>query len=492
MSAPTSRRRALLGPTVLGLVGSLAIVLAGPQLAGGAVRWWYHPALGGGASDLLYGGMTALVLAWGWLGSQARRRGVSARMVAVVAGAWALPLLLGPPLFSHDLYSYLAQGTIAHLGLSPYRDPPSVLVHLGHPGVLRAVSPFWRGTTAPYGPMFLWLVSLTVGATGSNLVLGAIAVRLIEMGGLGLLVWGVPRLATRLGGSPALAQWLAVANPLVLLGLVAPGHNDLLMAGLTVAGAVVALRGHPLAGIAICALAATVKVPALAATVFVTFAWAGTLRGQDRVGAVMRAGAVTLGVLGLVSLASGLGLGWLSSGVFSTPNRVHLAITPSTALGWSAAALLHDLGLGIGARHLESVLGAVTLGVVAVFALVMLRDLRWQDLPQRLGLVLLAFAVGGPAAWPWYLSWGLVLVAASPMRPRVLAIAGLVSLAGAFVVKPNGILALPLGSAPIVLGVYVAGVGAAGWLWWRGRRRAPGPQPPPLERSPAPELAQIR
>ena len=30
----------------LGLAGSLAVALAGPQLAGGPVSWWYHPTLG--------------------------------------------------------------------------------------------------------------------------------------------------------------------------------------------------------------------------------------------------------------------------------------------------------------------------------------------------------------------------------------------------------------------------------------------------------------
>ena len=74
-------------------------------------------------------------------------------------GLWCAPLLFTAPLFSQDAYSYLAQGALVHLGLDPYRDAPAVLAQHGQAHVLNAVSPFWRHTTAPYGPLFLWIVS---------------------------------------------------------------------------------------------------------------------------------------------------------------------------------------------------------------------------------------------------------------------------------------------------------------------------------------------
>ena len=46
-----------------------------------------------------------------------------------------------------------------HLGIDPYRDAPAVLAQHGQAHVLSAVDPFWRHTTAPYGPLFLWIVS---------------------------------------------------------------------------------------------------------------------------------------------------------------------------------------------------------------------------------------------------------------------------------------------------------------------------------------------
>jgi hypothetical protein len=74
---------------------------------------------------------------------------------------------------------------------------------------------------------------------------------------------------------------------------------------------------------------------------------------------------------------------------------------------------------------------------------------------RYLGYALIAVAICGPAAWPWYETWGLVLLAACPgiQFSRTLVV---VSLVGALVVKADGILAFSLNAAPIFLALYVA------------------------------------
>ena len=459
----------LLWPALLGLLGTLAMAVCAPQLVADPVRWFYEPRLGAGARVLFYAGMAAMAVAWLWLGRGLAHHRDARRELGLIAALWSLPLVVAPPLFSHDLFSYLAQGTIAHLGLSPYQHSPAVLGHLGHGRMLEAVSPFWRNTTAPYGPVFIALAREVVGLTGANLVLGVVIVRLLDLVGLLLLVTCGPRLAERLGASPPRAAWLVALNPLFLFALVAPGHNDLLMAGLMAAGVLVALQRRPRLAIGICALAATIKLPALAAATFVAVTWIRSrpdVRARAR--ATLEAVALTISVLALAGWASGFGTDWISSSVFSTPNRVHLAITPSTALGWTVGQLAHDLGWHVSIHHLESGFAAAALALVALLALERLRRVELGTLPQHLGVVLIAFAWGGPAAWPWYFAWGIVLLAACP--PGRLA-SGLVigSLLGAFVVKPDGILALPISSAPAVLVVYA---GLAAYAWRRRARRA--------------------
>ena len=461
--------------TALGLAGSVLVAVGAPgAVADGVVGWWYQPGAGRAlATALVYAGMAALGLAWLMLG----RSLPPARALIGIAVLWTLPLALAPPLFSRDVYSYLAQGTILHLGLNPYHTVPRVLGTLGHQHVLDAVSTFWRGTTAPYGPLFLEVISGIVGATGSHLIAGALLTRAVELVGLGLLAVAVPRLARAMGTDGARALWLVVLSPLTTLGLLAAGHNDVLMVGLLAAGVAIALEGRPLAGVAVCALAATVKVPALAGALFIIVAWGRAEPGAAaRLRFVASGATVAVAVLGAVTVASGVGVAWISTAVFSTPARVHLAITPATAAGYTIAGLLHDVGIGVSARALEDGLGKVTFALTVAVGAWALWRVQVGRLLALLGGFLLVVAAGGPAAWPWYFSWGLALVAALRLPQRSWALAAALA-ASAFVVKPDGILMLPRQSSPAVLAAYVV-VAAAVWRHHRSRpHRARRPVP---------------
>ena len=152
---------------LLGLLGSAAIVVTGGQLAGGHVRWWLDPNLsisGNTAEVIVYAGMAALTLAWlgsTWPGG----RGVvpdlhnTGSLWRRSGALWAVPARpwLAAPVFSRDVYSYFAQGTLLHHGLNPYHNvPPVYLARIHQNQALNAVDPFWQHTTAPYGlPLFL-------------------------------------------------------------------------------------------------------------------------------------------------------------------------------------------------------------------------------------------------------------------------------------------------------------------------------------------------
>jgi hypothetical protein len=390
---------------------------------------------------------------------------------------WCLPLALGPSLFSRDIYSYIAQGTLLHLGRNPYQVTPLALGHLGQQHVLRAVSHTWLRTTAPYGPLFLIVVGWLVAAAGYKLVLAAILVRLLAILGVVLLAVALPPLARRVGGDPRRAVWLIALSPLVLFQLVSPGHNDILMAGLMVLGIAAGLR-WPLVGIAICALAATIKVPAAAAAAFIAVAWAWDTEGNwNRVRILALSAVVFAAVLAIVSAATGVGVSWISGGLFSTPGKVHLAITPATSLGYTTATLLRDAGVGIGGHTLAEIFARVTFALTGVYAIWLLYRVRRPTLVRYVGVLLVVAAVFGPAAWPWYLCWGLVLLAASPKGPLWVAIPATL-LAGALVVEPNGILALPIGAAPFVLIAYAV-IALFAIAHVRRQRRAPPANGPP-------------
>jgi hypothetical protein len=470
-----ARIRTVWGWAALGGAGSLLIALAGPRATADATSpWWFAPSIPGGratATALVYVGIALLCAGWAGLGRHAR--GDDTRQLMIIAGLWLVPLALGPALFSRDVYSYLAQGTVLHAGANPYHTAPDSLASGAHASLLAAVSHFWRHTTAPYGPLFLGMMSVIVGITGSHLIAGVLVTRAIELAGVGLLAVAVPRLARMHGADPGRALWLAVLNPLVALELIAAGHNDVLMAALLVAGITAALSGRPVLGIVLCALAATLKLPALAGAVFIAIAWVREEPGTTaRVRFLAIAATAIVVTLAAVSVVTGVGASWLSSSLLSTPAKVRLAITPSTGIGYTVAALMRDLGLAVNSRTVEAAFGTITLALTGVLGLVLAWRLRIRTLALYTGVLLVAAAAGGPAAWPWYFSWGLPLLAACPVPQRSLVlVAG--SIVAVFLIKPNGILALPLPSAPVVMAVYAL----LAALYWTGRRGGHGRGP---------------
>ncbi len=419
------------------------------------------------ARGLFYAGLAMLCAAWLGLGRHVR----SVASLRWIGAAWALPLVAGPVLFSHDVFSYLAQGQILHLGLNPYHAPPSVL---GPSPFLAAVSPFWRHTAAPYGPLFLGAVELIVSAVGAHLIAGVLLVRVLDLIGFVLLAVFVPRLARALGADPVRATWLTVTSPLVLLELISAGHNDALMVGLLAAGVTLAVERRWVGAVVVCSLAATVKLPAAAAIVLILAAWVRTHPVKRRALAQALPAAILPALV--IGAATGVGISWLSTSLISTPQKVRLALTPSTALGYTVAGIVH-----VNAHHLESAFAVVALSLTVVVGVSLAFRTRPATLPRDLGVVLLVAALCGPAAWPWYLTWSLVLLAAWPeygVRRSLTAIAlPAVTVVSVFVVKPDGILALPLQSAPAVLAVYAAI--AVACVLVRARRPAPAARSAP-------------
>lgn len=467
----------------MGLAASAAMAVAGPALVtasdGHSTAWWYAFTIAPSEGDLgnfvlFYAGMITLSVAWLGLGRRLRQGAgdgghwaqVTPTSVCMVGALWALPLVLGPPLFSQDIYSYAGQGMLAHVGLSPYVYGPGVLSVWGHPGLVKAVSPVWRATPAPYGPAFLALASTVVGASAS-LVVVAVELRLLEVVGVLLLAVFVPRLARVLGADPTRAAWLAVLSPLLLLSVVAAGHNDALMVGLLVVGVTLAMERRPMVGIAVCALAATIKLPAAAGIVFIAVAWARDQpTSASRVKVLGAAGLATAAVFTGLSVGTGLGWGWLSAHVLlSTTGVIQVVSTPATALGMALASALHALDLGPSTNTLVSVLRAVGLAGAAVAGLFLLWRTRWENLVLCLGVALLVVVVAGPVTWPWYLMWSVPLLVACPSAQRSRALVVMLAAVG-FLVGPAGSMVLRGGAAPVVaVAVVVAAVLA--WRTWR-------------------------
>ncbi|GAA5058692.1 alpha-(1-_6)-mannopyranosyltransferase A [Nocardia callitridis] len=437
---------------LLGFVGALMITFGG--FGAGAVRKrdplleamhlsWLRFGHGYALSMIfVWIGVLLMITAWVRLGrttiglGKHPGAGVTLNELRGIVGIWVFPLLFAVPMFSRDVYSYLAQGALLRDGFDPYKVGP-----VTNPGVLLDnVSTVWTTTTAPYGPAFLLLGRGITAITGDNVIAGTIAMRLVMLPGLALMLWAVPYLTKHLGGKPTVALWLAVLNPLVLIHLIGGVHNELLMVGLMCAGIALVLERHHALGIVAVAVGVAIKATAGIALPFLVWIW--MLHERER-RAAQRAGrdptnlpkdqqptdaarptmdmphptlmfakiaglglSVFAAVFVIASAVAGVGIGWLTA--LSGSNKI---------INWlSLPTMMAHVVTWISPLRLEPVLDVTRLlcevTMVAVLAATWWK-FRHNEREAVLGIVIafVAIVILSPAALPWYYSWPLALAA---------------------------------------------------------------------------------
>ena len=343
-------------------------------------------------------------------------------MVRHATVVWSAPLVLAPPLFSRDGWSYAAQGMLTHLGLSPYEHGPAAL----QGPIVQAVDERWMETITPYGPVPLLFGDLAATQTGNPWLL-VIGHRLIALVGLVLLAWAIPRLAAWTGVNPALASAVVLASPLMLANGVGGLHNDLLMVGLMAAALVVGVERAWWAGALLGGVAAAVKVPG--GMVCIAIALASLPVGARLLPRVRRlAATAAVSIAGLVGLGivTGLGVGWVHG--LAVPGTVNTPLSGTTLVGgafdWTAGLLGVDLAPAT-LLHLVRNLG--TLSTVVVVLWVTLRGETGDRTRALHGLAVMTAATVllGPVVHLWYLLWVVPFFAV--MKLSRVALAGLLA-----------------------------------------------------------------
>lgn len=454
-----------------GLGGSVLLALSGPG-AGAVPTYrdavatllhldWVHTSTAGRVVSTFFAliGMVLLTSAWWQLRSNLDR--TAPRGILVAAALWSLPLLLSTPLFSRDVYAYAGQGHLVANHIDPYTYGPNALFgkwSLNVDGV-------WRDSPAPYGPLWLWLSGRVVWLAGDHVVPAIMMLRLLAVLGLVLVAWALPRLAAAHDIPPQRALWLGVANPFMLIHTVGGAHNDALMIGLLVCGLAVAGRAPTMRRLALAAalitLAALIKVPAVAALGFLPMAfpqWSQRIRAAGIVTAVAAGTAV------LVTAATGLGWGWVHT-VDSGSARLSI-FSPVTGVGVLVGHALQSIGLVDQPDVPTRLVIALGLALAGLLALVLLLRSPRIGLLRALGLTLVAAVALGPIVQPWYLLWGLVLLAAVGGE-RVSVALGALSVALCLALLPNGrsLIGPPLYGAPLL-----AAAALAAFEVWRSTR----------------------
>lgn len=394
-------------------------VLYAMRLAGPIARW--------AGTILTLIGLFLLVEVWLRLRPARRQvRGQKQLRHWAVLLIIGLPLVIGPPTFSHDAYSYAAQGWLLHNNINPYDVGPGVL-----PGQFAdQVSWEWRDTPAPYGPLSLRLSQLLVVIAGFEPVLSTLLQRIPALLGVVLIGWCTPRIARRVGVSPSAASWFAVLNPILIIDFIGGMHNDSLMVGIMVYGIWLTMKlATPsaaglrawlpwLLGAGLVGLAATIKQPAILAAVALPFlvrrwdSWRPAEVARAALQALMALSAAGA-VFATISLATQLDFGWL--------NAVHVpasvdTVSPSTVIGHLIQLPINLWGIDPTGRAAVLTMRSVGWGVFAVGTVwLAVRHLGQRPL-HFISWSFILFGLCAPALHSWYMLWGGVLF---PMtRPK--------------------------------------------------------------------------
>jgi hypothetical protein len=446
----------------LGLFGSTLLAFGGVG-AGAVPRYkdavaellhlaWVQKNPAGRDVSLALAVLGVLLLAAAWWRLRLVLDKVSPRTVVVVTALWSLPMLLGTPLFSRDVYAYAGQGNLVANDIDPYVYGPGALTGKWSLGV----DDVWRFSPAPYGPVWLWLTGRVVLLSHDHVVPSVIMLRGLAVLGLVLTAWALPRLARAHGVLPQRALWLGLANPFVLIHAVGGAHNDALMIGLLMA-ALALVTGHPkvphlTAATVLIVLAGLVKLPALAALGFLPMllpGWRHRLRA-----ALLVTGVATVSGLALTAW-TGLGWGWVHT---LGTNSARLSIfSPVTGVGVLVDHALRGLGVVDTPGEVTRWVFAASFAAAGLVSLTLLMRAHRLGPMRALGLAMVAVVALAPVVQPWYLLWGLVLLAAVGGE-RVLLALGALSVVLCLTLLPNGrsLIRPPLYGTPLLAAVAFA------------------------------------
>lgn len=438
-------------PALLGLL-AMSLILAGGSFTNSPFKldmsntWFFgepSPTASGTPSEtkylisivLVYGGLLLLMRVWLRLAEVMKlHRGAPLKPLWGMLVLWSLPMIVAPPMFSRDVFSYAAQGEMTAHHLSPYVLGP---FSLGFNAYVRPVDPLWGNAPAPYGPFFLFLDGSIDRLTGHHQIWTVVGLRLLEVVAVAMIGYGIILLARGLGRDPGEAFLLSAMNPLVLLTLIGGAHNDAIMAGFLVIGIALAIQRRPLWALFFCSVATAIKAPAAVGLAFVAWTWLGpqaTLR--QRVRPFVVGGVIALATLGVSSLLAGFGFGWINN--LLTNGTVRSWAAPATGVGMALTNVAHAVGLhSLGLSGVLSVtrfLGLLSAVVLTLWLLWRSEDRGWV---RSMAVSLLLLVELGPVVQPWYLAWGLVLLAASYVGREHFWLL-LLSITGPFIGLPGG------------------------------------------------------
>jgi hypothetical protein len=325
---------------------------------------------------------------------------LSGPLVMIISGGLLALAVVVPPTESHDVWAYAMYGRIVSVHhASPYVHPPTAYKH--DPAFSR-MDRVWQHSKSVYGPAFTAVSAAGMVVAGSS----PLAARLFFQGLAALAVALALSLVWRRTRSATAVACLGV-NPLVIISVVNGAHNDALV-GLAILGAVLLVdkRRPELAG-ACLAAAALIKLTAVLPFIAVGV-WVWRRQGFRPAARMAAVGLTLLGV-GYVAAGGKLVLGPLQTAQLhnsgaSVWNQLRRHLTFN--------AIANGLRGGPAGHQVRHQLSTLATGAVLGFSgLLVARRLHHENPAIVAGAAVVAYLLLGFYVLPWYLAWGLPVLA---------------------------------------------------------------------------------
>lgn len=314
---------------------------------------------------------------------------ISARAVLLCVAFVNTILLLAPPLFSTDIFSYWFYARMGAIyGMNPYLAGPHAL---GLDPLIGLVGAKWTYTPSVYGPLFTAISYLFAHFSLAASVLAYRAIAVVSALVTVALVWSAARLR---GMNQARAVALVGLNPLTVVFGVGGGHNDLLMLAALMAGVYFLLSRRERPAGALMVVATAVKLSAVLPMIFAVISGDAHRGGRIRRGFVVGAVAAAAAILAL------------SFGLFGT-GPLHLPSTLENVQSrgdWhSVPGLLRELNFPTASAVISVILGGAFVAVVGWLTYrVWEGKLEWVAATAWMTAALL---VTTSSFLPWYVAW---------------------------------------------------------------------------------------
>jgi len=330
-----------------------------------------------------------------------------------IAGLNAL-VLLAPPLFSTDVFSYLAYGRMSALhGINPYLHGPRWIALDPY---FHFVGSQWKLVPTAYSPLFTALSMALAPLDVAASVIAYKGIAAVSSLVIVVMVWNTARLR---GLEPVRAAALVGLNPVIAVYGVGGGHNDLLMLAVLTTGVYVLLRGRPRASGALIVAATAIK---LSAGLLAPFALAGE---AGRLGSADRRRGLLAGAGAAAALSAGLGFALFGFGPLHLLGTLHKV---QSYAGLQSIPGFISIALGLGQLGQIAQL-ALTAGCGVTIAWLLRRvwigELDWIT---GAGWATFTVLITAGALLPWYVAWLVPLAALSSDRRLLIAALALTAL----------------------------------------------------------------